>query len=51
MIMTDIIISALALCAPMLIVTALCGAVALCERVGEKLGKKRFNKWEVDRQA
>ena len=49
--MIEILMAAAALCAPMLIVTALCGVVALCEYVGGKLGKKRFKKWEVDRQA
>lgn len=49
--MKDIIFAAAALCAPMLIVAVLSGAVALCEYVGEKLGKRRFQRWETDRQA
>jgi hypothetical protein len=49
--MIDILISAAALCAPMLIVTALCGAVALCETIGERFGKRRFQRWEDDRRA
>jgi hypothetical protein len=49
--MKDIIFAAAALCAPMFIVAVLSGAVALCEYVGKRLGKKRFKKWEVDRQA
>jgi hypothetical protein len=49
--MIDILISAAALCAPMVIVAVLCGAVALCETIGERLGKKRFNRWEDDRRA
>lgn len=50
-IMKEVLFATMALCAPMLIVTALCGAVALCECVGERLGKKRFQRWERDRQA
>jgi len=49
--MKEVLFAAMALCAPMMIVTALCGVVALCECVGERLGKKRFQRWERDRQA
>lgn len=49
--MIEILFAAAALCAPMFIVTILCGAVALCEHVGGKLGKRKFERWEVDRQA
>jgi len=49
--MSEIILAAMALCAPMLIVAVLCGVVALCETIGERLGKKRFNRWEDDRRA
>lgn len=49
--MKDILFAAVALCAPMFIVAVLSGAVALCEYVGEKLGKKRYKNWEIDQQA
>lgn len=49
--MKDILFASVALCAPMFIVAVLSGAVALCELVGERLGKRRFKEWEVDRQA
>jgi hypothetical protein len=49
--MIDALISAAALCAPMVIVAVLCGAVALCETVGERFGKRRFQRWEDDRRA
>jgi len=37
--MRDIIFASFAICAPMIIVTALCGAVAICEYVGRRLGQ------------
>ena len=49
--MKDIIFASMALCAPMLIVAVLSGVVALCECVWERLGKRRFQRWEADRQA
>jgi hypothetical protein len=49
--MKEALFASMALCAPMMIVAVLCGAVALCETVGERLGKKRFQRWERDRQA
>ena len=49
--MKEVLFAAMALCAPMMIVTALCGVVALCECVGERLGKKRFQRWEDDMRA
>jgi hypothetical protein len=49
--MKEVLFASMALCAPMMIVTALCGVVALCEAIGERLGKKRFQRWERDRQA
>lgn len=49
--MKDILFASMALCAPMFIVAVLSGVVALCECVGERLGKRRFQRWEDDMRA
>jgi hypothetical protein len=49
--MKDILFATVALCAPIFVVAALSGVVALCEYVGERLGKRRFKRWESNMRS